>query len=569
MNGFSRPLHLGLICALLCSALVAVAGGPIPARAASKQTCTTVKKHGKKVRVCKPAKTPSSLPIHPSDGLPAVTVAPHTDAGHAVTKTIPVDGGEISATGVDGTVYTLTFPKGSLVADQVITMTPLSGVDKIPGGHPLAAGVQLDPEGLQLGQPASLTIKLAKSIPVQNQVSFASGDSGADFHLYPQSYDPQTVTMQISHFTEYGVFPGSAIDVFTEMKYGTLSYLSLAEQFRAVLGEVRQADLMGQPEPYTWQQIDAKFTAVVEAWYEQKVLPGMELAVDPNADDEQAAAAIHEVFTWERQIQLMGTDKEHPDLEVKWNKLLGMVQTAVKNAYIRARDRCIQKHDLSVIQWFGSIEHTIELMGYDFGPLLNFYKDLPACLHFELDVDTTYTARSSGHGASMDTSGHVQVAALPLTLDNNFRFVSGSKQIDYLQFNASGGAGSCSVTPAGTTLGNPFSARLTLVSNPVMTPKGTPAQQPKLTLTVDPGTAQEHVHLTCPGQYDHVFDYSQFTGLWDDAAGIGHTFSDWTILGGATYATYTSGTKTFTYSVGGDTVVFTMSTTMTLRHTPG
>lgn len=568
MNRFVRPLHLGVVFALLLASGTAVVGSPAPAQAATKQTCKTVKKHGKKVRVCKPGKTPSSIPIHPSDGLPAVTVAPHPDSGRAVTQTVPSGGGSISATGADGTLYTLTFPKDSLVTDQEITMTPLSGVDKIPAGHMLAAGVQLDPQGLQLAQPATLTIKLARSIPVQNQVSFASEDSGADYHLYPQSYDPQTVTLQIYHFTEYGVFPGSAIDVFTEMKYGTLSYLTLAEQMRAMLGEIRNADLTGTPTPYTWDQVESKFVEMEQAWYTQKVLPGMQLAVDPNADDNQMARALNEALSWERQIQLMGV--ENPDLDAKWTTLQGMIQQALTNAYARASNRCLNGHDVSQVQRMMSVERTIELMGYDLGPSHNALVDVQKCLHFELDVDATFTSHASLNGTIIDTSGHVQVASLPLTLDQNFRYVTGSKQIDYVQFTASGGNADCSVTPVGTTLGDPFSAVLALSPGTATTSNGSSPVPPKLNLQIAPGSAMEHVQVSCPkGQYTHTFDYTQFTGLWDPAHGLGHNFTDWNVLGGATYATYTSGTKTFTYNVSGTTDVFTMNVSMTLRHTPG
>lgn len=559
MNSSVRSVNMALISVLLLSAVNVVSDGTSPVKAAST-TCKTVTKHGKTVHSCKGAKR-LPFPTNPSQGLPSVTVTPTSDSGRSVTKTVSPDGGTVSTTGADGTVYTLSFSKDSLGSDQVITMTPLAAVNNLPGKHPLAAGVQLDPQGLQLGQPATLTIKLATPIPPANQLSFASEDSGVDFHLYQQTYDPQTITMKIVHFTEYGVFPGSASDLFAQMKYGTLSYQSLAEQFRAALGAMHQAQVMAAPEPYTWNQIESQFVAVQEAWYQQKVLPQMELAVDANANDDQVNAAISEVFQWEHSIQLLGV--ENADLDAEWVKLQDMVKQAIVNAYARAYTRCVNNHDLAQISRLSQLAHFMALMGYDVSTGTNFIADYQKCWRFELDVDATYTSHASGNGTTLDTSGHVQVMALPLVLDGDLHGLGGAKQIDYLQFSASGGNATCSFTPIGTTLGDPFGAHLRVG----MTSAASPIQ---LTLTVSPGTAQEHAQVSCPkGQYVHVFDYSQFTGLWDDAAGLGHTFTDWKILGGSTYATYSSGTKSFTYQVGGVTTVFTLSTTLTLRHTPG
>lgn len=568
MHAFPRTLHIGVIVAVLLSTVAVLAGAPHTVHAAGAKTCKTVKKHGKKTRVCTTKSPVPAIPTNPSAGLPSLTVGPQPDSARAVTQTIPASGGSISATGADGTVYTLTFPKDSLVDDQEITMTPLSGVSKLPGGHALAAGVQLDPQGLQLAQPATLTIKPATPIPAQNRISFASQDSGTDFHLYPQAYDPQTITLQVTHFTEYGAFQGAAADVLTQMQHGTLSYLSLSEQLRSMLGAMRASQLTGADSPYTWDQIESKFVEMSQAWYAQKVLPGLQLAVDPNADDDQMSQAIREAMSWEREIQLLGVND--PDLEAKWTTILGMIQQALTNAYARAYNRCVNEHNVMQVRQMMTIEHSIQLMGYDLGPSHDALADAQKCLHFELDVDATYTSQSSGHGSTINTSGHVQVAALPLTLDANFRYLTGSKQIDYQQFTASGGNATCSVTPVGTTLGDPFGAVLALSPSGGTAPKGSAPVPPKITLQVDPGTAKEQIRVSCPrAQYDQVFDYTQFTGLWDSAHGVGHTFTDWTVLGGSTYAKYTSGAKTVSYTVAGDSVVYTMSVTLTLRHTPG
>src|SRR5690348_14436311 len=73
----------------------------------------------------------------------------HPDKARTVKLTIPLTGGSLSATGGDGTVYTLTVPDKALLSAQEISMTPLAAMDALPLGGGLAAGVQLEPEGLR------------------------------------------------------------------------------------------------------------------------------------------------------------------------------------------------------------------------------------------------------------------------------------------------------------------------------------------------------------------------------------------------------------------------------------
>jgi hypothetical protein len=79
------------------------------------------------------------------------------EATRAVSGTIGLDGGEVRATGSNGTTYTLTVPAGALRTATRITMTPVAAIQTLPFPH-LAGAVDLQPSGLELAKPAVLTI---------------------------------------------------------------------------------------------------------------------------------------------------------------------------------------------------------------------------------------------------------------------------------------------------------------------------------------------------------------------------------------------------------------------------
>ncbi len=145
-----------------------------------------------------------SLPVfHPETPNP-LTVTAIADSSHAATATIPADGGTLSATGADGTTYTLTVPGGALIQDTDVTMTPVSAISGLPLSGGLQAAVQLQPEGLQLYQLATLTIVPDASVAPDRQMSFAYQGNGSEFHLQPIHLG-SAIVFDRAHFSGYGV----------------------------------------------------------------------------------------------------------------------------------------------------------------------------------------------------------------------------------------------------------------------------------------------------------------------------------------------------------------------------
>lgn len=92
------------------------------------------------------------------------------DSDKTVEALIPVEGGSITTTGADGTVYTLDVPSDALNNETVIGLTPVLNLTGMPFGGDQTYAVQFSPEGLHLQNFAVLTIAPAIEIPVDQQI---------------------------------------------------------------------------------------------------------------------------------------------------------------------------------------------------------------------------------------------------------------------------------------------------------------------------------------------------------------------------------------------------------------
>ena len=146
-----------------------------------------------------------------------LSVTPVLDTARKVTKTIPTAGGSLEATAADGTSYELRIPADALAGEAEISLTPVTGVDGLPFAGGPAGAVQLEPDGLELREPAVLRIQPpAGTMPSPAALAlFAYHGDGESFHLYPPSkgqfgaWEAQAVSMRIGHFSGYGAAPST------------------------------------------------------------------------------------------------------------------------------------------------------------------------------------------------------------------------------------------------------------------------------------------------------------------------------------------------------------------------
>src|SRR5207248_6000221 len=139
----------------------------------------------------------------------SVTLQVVLDPGHASSALVTSKGGAVTATGTDGTKYTLVVPAGALFGEETVTMTPLASATGLPLSGGLIGAVHLAPEGLQFQEIAVLTIEPAVALQGKKIHAFGYEGTGTDFHLQPVRTNGTALTVGIMHFSGEGLGEGT------------------------------------------------------------------------------------------------------------------------------------------------------------------------------------------------------------------------------------------------------------------------------------------------------------------------------------------------------------------------
>jgi len=100
------------------------------------------------------------------------------DAAQGASAVMATNGGTLTATGADGTKYTLEVPAGALYAPTEIRMIPAASVQGLPFGQGSTAAVQLEPDGLRFSDVVVLTIEPRRPFPSTSRSSSGSRRRG-------------------------------------------------------------------------------------------------------------------------------------------------------------------------------------------------------------------------------------------------------------------------------------------------------------------------------------------------------------------------------------------------------
>ncbi len=217
-------------------------------------------------------------------------VQPEVDRSRTVTQTVGPAGALLAVGDV-----TLTIPPGALLAPVAISMSPLARL----AGSPLAPvfdAVQLEPSGLSLLKPATLSMPLRTT--AADLAAFLYEESGVEMHLAPWRIEGQTVKVLVSHFSGGGsAGAGNASSMFS---FSPSNAQARAEQQIAVAlnalanGQIDQA------------QFDAMINLALDAW-SRSVLNGFTVAQTGPLDYFEFAVA--DWLAWEAMVAAYGREQ--------------------------------------------------------------------------------------------------------------------------------------------------------------------------------------------------------------------------------------------------------------------
>jgi hypothetical protein len=289
---------------------------------------------------------------------PPRTVSLVLEPGAASTARVPLTGGTITATGEDGTRFTLVIPDGALLEETEITVTPVRTIVGLPFSRGLGGAVQLSPDGLRLYAHATLTIEPAHPVAPTEQVSFGWAGAGRDFHLAP-SLDG--ASLKLLHFSGYGVAGAAPGELAAQAAAAPLDLDARLEQEVArLLAEQRYRELMGDDSGTI--EFYRQLQAVMDRYGEQVLKP---LTTIPPTTCAEAGNQLTRVFMYSRTMTLMNLERP------AW--LDGMIADALEGPlYTRASHvcfdeayaRCVRDRDiLGMVQATVSNERWRQLNG--------------------------------------------------------------------------------------------------------------------------------------------------------------------------------------------------------------
>lgn len=300
------------------------------------------------------------------------------DESHQVEGVIPVEGGTLTATGLDGTTYTLEIPADALLVETRISLTPVEHLSGLPFSDETAYAVQLAPEGLSFHNFVTLTIVPSQDTPLGEQIMFGYEADGQALSLALPGADPGRIQIQLLHFSGAGVSKGLLADM--EPVRRRLGGDVEARLDSAIAAALQQARQDGQ----SIETLSATLLGYINEYINKVVDPRIAAAGESCAAGRLAKETI---LRAERMLQLLGG----ASIMSKFDALVRPVgELCMKEEYELCRDEHIVHR---IVPAWRSLLREMQLHGVDSSGLKQYVEK---CLRFDLELDSTALASYGG-----------------------------------------------------------------------------------------------------------------------------------------------------------------------------
>lgn len=323
----------------------------------------------------------------------SLAVLPEPDSARQVQALISIQGGSLTATGADGTHYTLEIPSDALIRETLIRMTPLASLSGLPFSSGEVMAVQIEPEGAFFNNFLTLTIIPPYAIPPDQQILYGFQGSQNELTLAAPVVNSAEIKILIQHFSGYGVTKGLLADIEPyRQRLGGNAESRLQSEAAYQLGRVRQQQLLGSGE--TGDDLQALFEDLFERFDREVVQPRIAAAGESCAAGK---LALQTVLGFERQKQLLGMESE---------ERMGSVQSLFENVGMTCLNEeyelCAEDHIIHrmIPVWLG-FERQAQLLGAGEGesPLSQEARRLTEqCLRFDLEFYSSASIDYEGDG---------------------------------------------------------------------------------------------------------------------------------------------------------------------------
>lgn len=412
---------------------------------------------------------------------PLPQVSPRYDAGRAASATIGPEGGTISADSADGVRFTLSIPPDALDFSELITVTPALQLDGLPLSGGLIGAVNIEPAGLELYAPATLTIASAKVAPAgMYTVGATFRAAGENFHLIPLAQPAAPAAALAS---------GEVVITVSEPVIRPISaaYASQGDiqSLQAALPPLVDLDIEeGIIANATLLGLTGQIRDSLGVYYTERLTPHLEQAASSPATLD---ATISEYAGWLYFVQTNGLTT---DLAAEIAAARGLLERAIGFGATDASLRCTNQHKpeegFALLRWARWARKLIPG-----SPIIaQIEAELTKCLQFKLTFHSTITLKAPGGGYVYEVKSEVPLKAVGGTR------ATGSAPLTWLDYRWTGPTGPCAFNTSGT--GSTFFAegnQLGLSIAPVS--RTSPAV--KVSLRYNPGQPTEHMTIVCSG----------------------------------------------------------------------
>ena len=465
--------------------------------------------------------------IFESGGEPIVA-AVDLDSDLTVEALIPIEGGSISATGADGTLYTLEIPGDALLNETLIGLTPVSGITGLPFGTEQTYAVQLSPEGLYLQNYAILTIAPAAEIPMGEQIVFGYQGEGSDPILAAPVFDSNEIQIKVLHFSGNGVTKGLLADI--EPVRERLG----GDAERRLQNAVNEALIRARQDGADAESVAEIFTNAFRQYVEQVIKPRVAAAGESCANGQ---LALQTVLSFERQVQLLGMSEDDFLAGIDMSSLL---QKAAQICVVEEFELCVEDHIIHRMLpvWLG-FERQFALLGMPDAGVLNEALELATqCLTFTLNFESTGTADISGGGYESSVTSEIT-----LRFDANTLKISGEAPLVNESYEFTMPNCNTQSTPGGGTF-----AVFDLIFDYAPGASAEYDSGPEafghvvdFKLNYHPGNTTENASITCPNTGTLPMPLPAWTSAFlathiDEVTEAGWISVDWDLLGGELFA---------------------------------
>ena len=454
----------------------------------------------------------------------AISVTPVLDESLAAVSSMTItEGGIVSATGADGTTYTLMVPPDALRSDVIITMTPLASIEGLPFGDGTALAVQLEPSGLQLDAFASLDIVSAAAPSPSEQILFGYQGAGEDLSLALPDRATDGIRILLDHFSGYGVGNGLLTDLgpIRQRLGGTAE-----ARITSALGEALQVEKQGGAKADLGQYFQL---------FEDQVLKPRIAAAGSSCGN--ATIAIQTAADYDRQRQLAGLEPSSFDFRSLFTTV-GSI--CLKEEY----DLCKVNHIVHrMVPFWLLLDRQRQLLNIEDAAALAVVaeaaKKVEDCLTFSVEFESDVVG--------VEEADEVQIATA-VTATTEFSYDTQAKKFtsETVPLTNTSVTFTLSECDFAETTGDGTFAIENMILRPSefdlsppgdgSSPKVGEIESIELRLTL--GRTSESTVETCFGSSVQIPPFAWWTELATDASGPSLTnITDWQIPGNAVFAT--------------------------------